>query len=111
MEANVKIILQFAKFVWNLPAKKWLSHISQAAGVPDEVDMEVDEKISWRRDSVSSEAAVEKENPVSWKGNVQDYAKALKSRVRQFEAGYMTVCDDVMEERKKVVEPSTAKHR
>ena len=94
------------RFVWSKPAKKRTSHVSQAAGILDEVDMEIDENISRRSstDSDSSDAADEEEDPVSWEGNVQDYVKALKNRVRQLEAGYMSVCGDLMEERKKVVE-------
>ena len=55
-------------------------------------------------DSESSEAADEEEDPVSrsLEGNVQDHVKALKLRIRQFEAGSMTVCEDLMEERKKL---------
>ena len=51
-------------------------------------------------DSKSSEAADEEEDPVSLYGNVQDHVKALKIRIRQFEAGSMTV--DLMEERNKL---------
>ena len=57
--------------------------------------------------SESSEAADEKEDPVSLEGNVQDHVKALKIRIRQFEAGSMTVCEDLMVERKKAVERNT----
>ena len=94
------------RFVWSKPAKKRTSHVSQAAGILDEVDMEIDENISRRSstDSDSSDAADEEEDLVSWEGNVQDYVKALKNTVRQLEAGYMSVCGDLMEERKKVVE-------
>ena len=35
-------------------------------------------------------------------GNVEDHIKALRNRARQFEAGCMTVCDDLLEERKKL---------
>ena len=52
--------------------------------------------------SESSEAADEEEDPVSLEDNVQDHAKALKIRIRQFEAGSMTVCEGLMEERKKL---------
>ena len=38
-------------------------------------------------DSESSEAADEEEDPFSLEGNVQDHVKALKIRIRQFEAG------------------------
>ena len=51
-------------------------------------------------DSESSEAADEEEDPVSLEGNVEDHVKSLKIRIRQFEAGSMTVCEDLMEERK-----------
>ena len=54
------------------------------------------------RDSESSKAAEEEGDPVSLEGNVQDHVKALKIRIRQFEAGYMTVCEELMEERKKL---------
>ena len=53
-------------------------------------------------DSESSEATDEEEDPFSLEGNVQDQVKALKIRIRQFEAGSMTVCEDLMEERKKL---------
>ena len=53
-------------------------------------------------DSESSEAADEEEDPVSLEGNVQDHVKVLKVRIGQFEAGSMTVCEDLMEERKKL---------
>ena len=58
-------------------------------------------------DSESSEAADEEEDPVSLEGNVQVHIKALKIRIRQLEAGSMTVCEDLMEERRKVVERNT----
>ena len=45
--------------------------------------------------------ADEEEDPVSWEGNVQDHVKAFRNRGRQFEAGCMTICDDLMEERNK----------
>ena len=58
---------------------------------------------AWKlADSESSEAADEEEGPLSLEGNVQDHVKALKIRIRQFEAGSMTVCADLMEERKKL---------
>ena len=53
-------------------------------------------------DSESSEAADEEEDPFSLEGNVQDHIKALKSWIRQFETGSMTVKEDLMEERKKL---------
>ena len=53
-------------------------------------------------DSESSEAADEEEGPFSLEGNVQDHVKALKIRIRQFEAGPMTVYEDLMEERKRL---------
>ena len=53
-------------------------------------------------DSESSEAADEEDDPVSLEGNVQDHVKALKIRIRLFEAGSMTVCEDLMEEIKKL---------
>ena len=52
--------------------------------------------------SESSEAADEEDDPFSLEGNVQDHVQALKIRTRQFEAGSMTVCEDLMEERKKL---------
>ena len=58
-------------------------------------------------DSESSEAADEEEDPFSLEGNVQDHVKVLKIRIRQFQAGPMTVCEDLMEERKKAVECNT----
>ena len=51
-------------------------------------------------DSESSEKADEEEDPLSLEGNVQDHVKALKIRIRQFEAGCVSVCEDIMEERK-----------
>ena len=53
-------------------------------------------------DTESSEAADDEEEPFFLEGNVQDHAKVLKIRIRQFEAGSMTVCEDLMEERKKL---------
>ena len=53
-------------------------------------------------DSESSEAAAEEEDPLSLEGNVQDHVKTLKIRIRQFEAGSTTVCEDLMEQRKKL---------
>ena len=88
--------------------KERLIHISQAERFLDEVDMEVDENMILAgklTDSESSEEADEEEDPVSWEGNVKDHVKALRNRARQFEGGCVTVCDDFMEERKKIVEP------
>ena len=93
-----------ARFVWTKPAKKErLSHVSQAAKPRDEVDMEV-ASAGKLADSESSEAADEEEDPFSLEGNVQDHVrvKALKIKIRQFEAGSMTVCEDLMEERKEL---------
>ena len=53
-------------------------------------------------DSESSEAADEEDDPVSLEGNVQDHVKALKIRIRLLEAGSVTACEDLMEERKKL---------
>ena len=60
--------------------KKLLSGVSQAAGILDEVDMEVDENIS-RRSSIQTQTLQRHSRLPS----------ALKNRVRQLEVGYKTV--------------------
>ena len=61
---------------------------------------------SWQ--TLNLQAADADEDPVSWEGNVQDHVKAFRNRGRQFEAGRMTICDDLMEERNKAVELNTS---
>ena len=61
-------------------------------------------------DSESSEAANEEDDPTSLEGSFQDHLKTLKNKIRQFEAGYMTACDNLMEEKENVVELNTRKY-
>ena len=92
--------------MWTKPAKKErLSHVIHAARFLDEVDMEVDENIISagklaESESSRAQAADKEEDHFSWEDNVQNHVKALRNRARQFEAGCMTNCDDLMWVRK-----------
>ena len=116
MEGNVKILFRSgpARFVWTTMyvyykacEKKsgWVTSARRAARFLDEVEREVDGNISreagrlrifrgswwrWR----SRLFGRQRSRPV--------YVKGMKLIIRQFEAGSMTVCEDVMEKKKKL---------
>ena len=107
MEGNVKILIPFLQDLCGLSLKKKSDWVTSASckillrsrhGCWWEHQQESWQTLNLQRQLMNRKIF----SPFLQEGDVQDHVKALKNRVRQFEAGCMTVCDNLMEERKKL---------
>ena len=99
-------------FIWSKPVKKRLSRASSAAGTltDSELDMEVDGTVNTAYSAGTSspetsdqEGTNEEEGPAPWEGtNVREYIKSLEDRIKQLEADYLNVRQELLDERNHV---------
>ena len=99
-------------FLWSKLVKKRLSRVSSAAGTlaDSEVDMEVDGAVNTAYsagtaspETSDQEDTHEEEGPAPWEGtNMREYIKSLEDRIKQLEAGYLKVRQELADERNNV---------